>query len=58
MMNLSAGVPAVVSIWKYREKLTTLKVAAFALVLVSIFFMFWGQKIEERLAESSRPRGD
>ena len=58
MMNLSAGVPAVVSIWKYREKLTTLKVAAFALVLVSIFFLFWGQKIEERAAESSRPRGD
>ncbi len=58
MMNLSAGVPAVVSIWKFREKLTTLKVAAFALVLVSIFFLFWGQKIEEHAAESSHPKGD
>jgi drug/metabolite transporter (DMT)-like permease len=58
MMNLSAGVPAVVSIWKYHEKLTTLKVAAFALVLVSIFFLFWGQKIEERAAESPRLSGD
>src|SRR5437870_5815486 len=29
-MNLSAGVPAVVSIWKYREKFITLRVSAFA----------------------------
>jgi drug/metabolite transporter (DMT)-like permease len=58
MMNLSAAVPTVVSIWKYHEKLTTLKVAAFALVLVSIFFLFWGQKIEEYAAGSSRLRGD
>ena len=58
MMNLSAGVPALVSVWKYHEKLTTLKVVAFALVLLSIFFMFWGQKIEEHAAESSRPKGD
>ena len=58
MMNLWPASRLSVSIWKYHEKLTTLKVAAFSLVLVSIFFMFWGQKIEEHAAESFRPRGD
>lgn len=58
MMNLSAGVPAIVSIWKYKEKLTTLKLAAFALVLVSVLCLFWGQKIEERAVAASGAKGD
>jgi drug/metabolite transporter (DMT)-like permease len=48
MMNLSAGVPAIVSIWMYHEKLTALKFVAFALASASILLLFWGQKIEQR----------
>ena len=50
MMNLSAGVPAVVSIWVYRERLTPLKIVAFGLGVVSIFCLFWGQRVDEREA--------
>ena len=54
MMNLSAGVPVVVSIWMYHEHLTPLKVSAFVLAIVSVFFLFWGQLAEKRgLADSS-----
>jgi len=48
MMNLSAAIPVVVSIWMYHEKLNPLKVAALGLVVVSICFLFWGQVIEKR----------
>ncbi|MGH2639648.1 MAG: EamA family transporter [Rhabdochlamydiaceae bacterium] len=48
MMNLSAGVPAVVSIWMYNEKLTALKVLAFSLAIISVLLLFWGQKMEQR----------
>ena len=48
MMNLSSGVPAVVSVWMYHEELTLLKVVALGLVLVSISFLSWGQVIERR----------
>jgi drug/metabolite transporter (DMT)-like permease len=48
MMNLSAGVPAVVSIWVYDEKLTPIKILAFALGLVSVLCLFQGQKIDSR----------
>lgn len=48
MMNLSAGVPVVVSIYMYHERLTILKVVAFGLVLVSILFLSWGQVMEKR----------
>jgi len=58
MMNLSAGVPVVVSIWMYREQLTSLKVIAFVLALVSLFFLFWGQVIEKRALGNSTGKGD
>ena len=58
MMNLSAGVPVVVSIWMYREKLTPLKIVAFGLVLVSIFFLSWGQVIEKRASASTPAKGE
>ena len=58
MMNLSAGVPVVVSIWMYHEKLTTLKVVAFGLVLVSIFFLSWGQVIEKRAIAGTPAKGE
>jgi hypothetical protein len=58
MMNLSAGVPAVVSIWKYKEKLTGLRVLAFSLALVSIFCLFEGRTIEEREVAKARAEGD
>ncbi|HMD83453.1 MAG TPA: hypothetical protein VKO18_01990 [Terriglobia bacterium] len=58
MMNLSAGVPVVVSIWMYSEKLTPLKVVAFGLVLVSIFFLAYGQVIEKRAIASTPAKGE
>ena len=54
MMNLSAGVPVVVSIWMYHEKLTPLKVVAFGLVVVSIFFLSYGQVMEKRAIVGDR----
>ena len=48
MMGLSTGVPAIVSIWLYKEKLTGLKVAAFALALVAMLLLFWGRMIENQ----------
>ncbi len=55
-MNLSAGVPALVSIWFYAEKLTPLKTIAFCLALVSLFCLFQGNRLEAREAihENSR----
>jgi len=58
MMNLSAGVPVIVSIWMYRERLTILKVIAFVLALVSVFFLFWGQVIEKRALGNCPAKGD
>jgi drug/metabolite transporter (DMT)-like permease len=46
MMNLSAGVPSVVSIWVYHEKLTAMKIFAFGLGLVSVLCLFQGQRID------------
>jgi drug/metabolite transporter (DMT)-like permease len=57
MMNLSAGVPVVVSIYVYHEKLTLLKIVAFGLVLVSILFLSWGQ-VMERGAVSAAAEGE
>lgn len=54
MMNLSAGVPAVVSIWMYNEKLTALKLLAFSLALLSVLLLFWGQKVEQQQAKSKK----
>lgn len=53
MMNLSAGVPAVVSIWVYDEKLTPIKIIAFALGLISVLCLFQGQRIDARAAANS-----
>jgi len=58
MMNLSAGVPVVVSVWMYHENLTLLKVVALGLVLVSIFFLFWGQVIEKRAIARNPAEGE
>jgi EamA domain-containing membrane protein RarD len=57
MMNLSAGVPVVVSIWMYHEQLTPLKVIAFVLAIVSVFFLFWGQVAEKDGLGSSSAKG-
>jgi drug/metabolite transporter (DMT)-like permease len=46
VMNISAGVPALVSIWIYKERLTWVKCAAFALALISLYFLFKGAGIE------------
>jgi drug/metabolite transporter (DMT)-like permease len=48
MMNLSAGVPAVVSIWMYGERVTALKVFAFSLALVAVLLLFLGRIAEQR----------
>jgi drug/metabolite transporter (DMT)-like permease len=58
VMNLSAGVPALVSMWVYKERLTWLKCSAFALALVSLWFLFKGAGIERADAkETPRNRG-
>jgi drug/metabolite transporter (DMT)-like permease len=46
VMNLSAGVPALVSIWLYSEKLSALKIVAFGLALLSLFCLFQGNRLE------------
>ncbi len=51
MMNLSAGMPVVVSIWLYKERLTPLKVVAFGLALVSLLMLFRGNQLERRQAK-------
>jgi drug/metabolite transporter (DMT)-like permease len=47
LMNLSAGVPAVASIWLYKERLTTLKLFSFALALLALGFLYRGQMAKE-----------
>lgn len=54
MMNLSVGVPALFSIWIYKETLSPLKLSAFALAGVSLLFLFWGHRAEEQEAEKLR----
>lgn len=51
MMNLSAGVPAAVSIWVYREQLTLRKEIAFGLAFVALFCLFRGNQLEARQRE-------
>lgn len=46
MMNLSAGVPALVSIYFYEEKLTLLKSIALGLAFVSLLCLFQGNRLE------------
>ena len=46
MMNLSAGVPALVSIWLYHEKFTVLKSIAFGLAALSLLCLFQGNRLE------------
>lgn len=50
-MNLSAGVPAIVSIWLYSEKLTMLKIVAFSLALISLACLFEGNRLEAAKAQ-------
>lgn len=56
MMNLSAGVPAVVSIWLYHERLAPLKASALVLATASLLLLFWGHRIDERTAK--QPKGE
>ena len=58
MMNLSAFVSAVVSIWKYHEKLTPLKMGAFGLVAASILLLTYGQVVEKRARGGAPAKGD
>ena len=46
VMNLSAGLPALVSIWIYRERLTVIKCVAFGIALVALLCLFQGKKQE------------
>jgi drug/metabolite transporter (DMT)-like permease len=56
-MNLSAGIPVIVSVWMYHEKLTVLKISALGLVLLSICFLFWGQVAERRAIARNPAQG-
>ena len=55
MMNLSAGVPALVSVWVYQEKLTPLKLAAYAIACGAVACLFHGKRTEQK--EASRSGG-
>jgi EamA domain-containing membrane protein RarD len=48
VMNLSAGIPALVSIWVYREHFTLLKCVAFAVAIVSLACLFQGKRLERQ----------
>jgi drug/metabolite transporter (DMT)-like permease len=52
MMNLSAGVPALVSIYLYGEKMSLLKSIAFTLALVALLCLFQGNRLETRVNAS------
>lgn len=56
MMNLSAGVPALVSIWLYNEKYTLLKSIAFGLAAISLFCLFQGNRLEARVSVRAERR--
>ena len=56
MMNISSAIPAIVSLFMYGEKLTRVKVLAFGLVLISLYFIFQGRRAEMRAEESVLPR--
>lgn len=58
VMNLSAGAPAVVSIWVYKERLTPVKIVAFSLGFVSILCLFWGQQMDQRAARDLKEKGE
>jgi len=46
MMNLSAGVPALVSIWLYNERLTLLKCTAYIIALAALYYLFQGNRLD------------
>jgi drug/metabolite transporter (DMT)-like permease len=46
MMNVSAAIPAIVSLFVYGEKLTRLKIFAFGLALISLALIFRGRRAE------------
>jgi drug/metabolite transporter (DMT)-like permease len=56
MMNLSSGIPALVSIWLYAEKLTLLKSIAFGLAVLSLICLFQGNRLEARLLPPAERR--
>ena len=56
MMNISSAIPAIVSLYVYGEKLTRLKVLAFGLVLISLYFIFQGRRAEMQAEQSVLPR--
>lgn len=51
MMNLSTGVPAVVSIYAYHERLTPMKILALVLAVAAVLLLAWGQRVEQGNAE-------
>jgi drug/metabolite transporter (DMT)-like permease len=52
MMNISSAIPAVVSVFVYREKLTPLKILALGLVLISLYLIFRGRRAETQSGQS------
>jgi drug/metabolite transporter (DMT)-like permease len=53
IMNLSAGVPTLISLWAYSEKFTLLKLIAFGLAGLSLCLLFQGNRLEAREREAS-----
>jgi len=50
MMNISSAIPAVVSVFAYKERLSTIKALALALVLIALFLIYQGRQTENHLA--------
>lgn len=46
MMNLSTGIPVLVSIWLYKEPVSAIKIVAFALALIALLCLFQAGRLE------------
>ena len=58
MMNISSAIPAVVSVFVYKERMTPLKVFALLLVLAALFLIYQGRQTEDPLRTQEAKRGE
>lgn len=53
MMNISSAIPAVVSVFAYKERFSAIKVLALGLVLIALFLIYQGRQTENQLEAQS-----
>lgn len=51
LMNVSSAIPAIVSVFLYKERITLLKTAALVLVVIALVLIFKGREAEEATTE-------